>query len=127
MTTRQSTKYVQDLPPPGGYKPLDFSKRLPGPRMSGLGIFTVVGVMITYGFYTVFQGNNKRRELKAEKRYVRASLLPFLQAEEDARYLRERAYSIELERRIMRDVPGWEVGKSVYHTTWMPPGDNRYG
>ena len=95
--------------------------------MSGLAIFAVVGGMVTFGFAKVLESNHKRRELKVEKRFVRATLLPFLQAEEDARYLREWAHNVELERRIMQGVPGWEVGKSPYHTTWMPPGDNRYG
>ena len=28
----------------------------------------------------------------------------------------------EEEALIMKDVPGWEVGKSVYHTSkWIPP------
>jgi NADH dehydrogenase (ubiquinone) 1 alpha subcomplex subunit 13 len=121
------TKPIQDLPPPGGYKPLDFTKKVPGPRMSGLAMFAVVGLMVTYGFSKVIEGNNKKRELKAERRFVRATILPFLQAEEDARYLRDVAKSLELERRIMQGVEGWEVGKSPYHTTWMPPGDNRYG
>ena len=127
MTTRQSTNYIQDLPPPGGYKPLEFTKKVPGPRLSGLAIFAIVGGMVAFGFSKVIEGNNKRRELKAERRFVRSTLLPFLQAEEDARYLREWAHNIELERRIMSGVPGWEVGKSPYNTTWMPPGDNRFG
>ena len=95
--------------------------------MSGISMFLVVGAMVTYGCSKVVEGNNKRRELKGERRFVRATLLPFLQAEEDARYLREWARNLELERRIMQGVEGWEVGKSPYHTTWMPPGDNRFG
>ena len=28
---------------------------------------------------------------------------------------------LDKERRVMKDIPGWEVGKSVYHTRkWMP-------
>jgi NADH dehydrogenase (ubiquinone) 1 alpha subcomplex subunit 13 len=127
MAQRQSTKYVQDLPPPGGYKPLDFSKQVPGPRMRGATLIALVTAAVTFGFYKVIESNNKKRELQEERRFVRATLLPFLQAEEDARYLRQQAHLLDVERRIMQGVPGWEVGKSPYNTTWMPPGDNRYG
>jgi len=127
MSLHTDLRPIQDLPPPGGYKDIDFRKKLPGPRMSGLGIFLAVTGIVSFGFYKVIQGNYAKRELNAEKRFVRATLLPFLQAEEDARFLREQARNLELERRIMQGVPGWEVGKSPYHTTWMPPGDNRFG
>lgn len=41
-----------------------------------------------YGFYQIGQGNQKRRVLKEEKLTARAVLIPFLQAEEDRRYVK---------------------------------------
>ena len=111
---------VQDLPPPGGYPKLNFSRNLPPRRFSGAALFLAAGVMIVYGFSKVISGSVKERERKKEKREVRATVLPFLQAEEDVRYLRQLAKYHEFERIIMRDVEGWEVGKNHYHTTWMP-------
>jgi len=83
--------------------------------------------MVTYGFYGVITGNAARREAKREKREMRAALIPFLQAEEDARYVAARGRATELERRIMKGVEGFVPGESPYKTTWLPPGDNRFG
>ncbi|GFY81422.1 dehydratase family [Actinidia rufa] len=45
-----------------------------------------------------------------------------LQAEEDERFVKEWKKYLEEEARIMKDVPGWKVGESVYHSgKWMPP------
>lgn len=82
---------------------------------------------MSYGFYKMIGGNVERRQLKVEKREVRATILPFLQAEEDARYLQQVAKRTEIERRIMQGVPGFEAGKNHYNTTWMPPFDNKFG
>lgn len=39
----------------------------------------------------------------------------------DNRYCASEAAKLEREREVMKDIPGWEVGKSVYHTRkWMP-------
>ena len=54
-------------------------------------------------------------------RLARAALIRLLQAEEDARYVAARRQEIANEAEIMKNVPGWEAGKSVYHSgKWMP-------
>lgn len=38
------------------------------------------------------------------------------------RFVKEWHKYLEEEARIMKDVPGWKVGESVYHSgRWMPP------
>lgn len=38
------------------------------------------------------------------------------------RFVKEWKKYLEEEARIMKDVPGWKVGESVYHSgKWMPP------
>ncbi|CAL5413688.1 unnamed protein product [Camellia sinensis] len=62
------------------------------------------------------------RELKEEKYAARKAILPMLQAEEDERFVKEWKKYLEEEARIMKDVPGWKVGESVYNSgRWMPP------
>ena len=61
-----------------------------------------------------------RRE-RLEKKRLRLALVPFLQAEDDRRYVRDRARSLERERKVMANVPGWVVGESVYKTRFMRP------
>ncbi|KAG7456717.1 hypothetical protein MATL_G00238840 [Megalops atlanticus] len=50
------------------------------------------------------------------------ALLPLLQAEHDRRTLRLLRENLEEEAQIMKDVPGWKVGESVFHTDrWVTP------
>ncbi|KAL5998709.1 hypothetical protein ACLOJK_009654 [Asimina triloba] len=64
----------------------------------------------------------QHKELKEEKYAARRAVLPLLQAEEDERFVNEWKKALEEESRIMKDVPGWKVGESVYHSgRWMPP------
>ena len=79
-----------------------------------------LGAMV-YGFYQIGQGNAQRRALKEEKLTARAVLIPFLQAEEDRRYVKANAKRVEMEEKIMANVEGWKSGENVYNTTWMPP------
>lgn len=55
------------------------------------------------------------READREKMWGRIYLTPFLQAENDREMVRRRDAALKEEQDIMQDVPGWEVGKSVYH------------
>jgi len=94
--------------------------------MSGAFMFGAVSLMTMYGYYQIGQTNIERRKVRRETRERRAHILPFLQAEEDVRYNLAVAVYEDEERRIMKDVPGWEVNKNVYnHKEWMPAFDNR--
>uniref|UniRef100_A0A7N0VAK9 NADH dehydrogenase [ubiquinone] 1 alpha subcomplex subunit 13 n=1 Tax=Kalanchoe fedtschenkoi TaxID=63787 RepID=A0A7N0VAK9_KALFE len=65
----------------------------------------------------------QREALKEEKeKYAaRRAILPMLQAEEDERFVKEWKNYLAEEARIMKDVPGWKVGESVYNSgRWMP-------
>jgi NADH dehydrogenase (ubiquinone) 1 alpha subcomplex subunit 13 len=118
-TAALSSKYVQDMPPPGGFPIIDISKRLPGPRMSGAGLFLLLGLVMAYGKYYTYEGAAILHTWKDEKRAIRAVVYPFMQAEYDIRFLQKQAKFHEFERRVMEGVEGWEVGKNHYHTTWM--------
>ncbi|CAH9101160.1 unnamed protein product [Cuscuta europaea] len=64
----------------------------------------------------------RSRVIKEEKYAARRAILPMLQAEEDQRFVKEWRKYVEEEARIMKDVPGWKVGESVYNSgRWMPP------
>ena len=56
------------------------------------------------------------RELAREKTWARINLVPLLQAEADRDMYRRYRASVEREKEIMKDVPGWEAGKSVYNS-----------
>ena len=68
-----------------------------------------------------------RREEYEERLQCRRNLVSMLQAEEDRRYVSAKKVAVEREAEIMKDVPGWKAGESVYNNgRWMPPATQRH-
>ncbi|CAJ0766687.1 18207_t:CDS:1, partial [Entrophospora sp. SA101] len=67
--------------------------------------------------------NIKLRELQREKVWSRIYLVPLLQAELDRDSYRRSLATLAKEEEIMKDVPGWKVGESVYNNKkrFIPP------
>lgn len=84
-------------------------------------MFGVVGAICAYGFWRVGQGNLERRELKREQAWSRIHLVPLILAEQDRDAYRRTQAALAREKEIMKDVPGWEVGKSAYNTKRYTP------
>ncbi|EER25824.1 hypothetical protein D8B26_004063 [Coccidioides posadasii str. Silveira] len=90
----------QDMPPVGGYKPVQYKRNLPvrgfRPVYYLLGMHAIMG----YGFYKLWLGQREKNELAREKTWARIHLIPLLQAEEDRdqvrRYFADRAREKEL-------------------------------
>ncbi|XP_052608675.1 NADH dehydrogenase [ubiquinone] 1 alpha subcomplex subunit 13 isoform X1 [Peromyscus californicus insignis] len=62
------------------------------------------------------------RRLQIEDLEARIALMPLFQAEMDRRTLQILRENLEEEAVIMKDVPDWKVGESMFHTTrWVPP------
>jgi NADH dehydrogenase (ubiquinone) 1 alpha subcomplex subunit 13 len=58
---------------------------------------------------------------KLEERRIRYTLGPFLQAEADMEYKIRQDVIDKKEAEVMKNVPGWVVGQSTYHSgRWMP-------
>lgn len=98
-----------------------YARRIPNTGPTGVALFGAYLGALVYGFYQIGQGNARRGVIKKEKLKARAVLIPFLQAEEDRRYVVANAARVAQEEKIMANVEGWKSGKNVYHTTWMPP------
>ncbi|XP_077188148.1 NADH dehydrogenase [ubiquinone] 1 alpha subcomplex subunit 13 [Paroedura picta] len=115
-------KVKQDMPPPGGYGPIDYKRHMPRRGLSGYSLFAIgIGSMI-FGWYRIMKWNRERKRLALEDLEIRVALLPLLMAEEDRRILRILRQNFEEEAKIMKDVPGWTVGESRFHTTrWVTP------
>ncbi|CAN9502875.1 unnamed protein product [Ophioblennius macclurei] len=116
------SKVKQDMAPPGGYKPFDYRRNLPKRGLSGYSMFGIgIGIMV-FGYWRLFKWNRERRRLQIEELEARIALMPLLQAEQDRRTLRMLRENLEEEAVIMKDVPGWKVGESVFHTDrWVTP------
>ncbi|XP_056302835.1 NADH dehydrogenase [ubiquinone] 1 alpha subcomplex subunit 13 [Danio aesculapii] len=117
-----ASKVKQDMPPPGGYGPVDYRRNLPRRGLSGYSMFAVgIGVMM-FGYWRLCRWNRERRRMQIEDLEARIALLPLLQAEHDRQMLRMLRENLEEEATLMKDVPGWKVGENVFHTErWVSP------
>ncbi|KAI9292666.1 GRIM-19 [Neoconidiobolus thromboides FSU 785] len=106
----------QDTAPKGGYDFVRYRRSIPSRGPSGAVIFGSIFALSFYGFYKVYQGKRERMELHREKTWARIHLVPLLTAEEDRDLYRRQQASLAREAEIMKDVPGWKVGESVYNT-----------
>ncbi|KAI4583656.1 hypothetical protein MJG53_006935 [Ovis ammon polii x Ovis aries] len=117
-----ASKVKQDMPPVGGYGPIDYKRNLPRRGLSGYSMFAVGIGALLFGYWSMMRWNRERRRLQIEDFEARIALMPLLQAEKDRRVLQMLRENLEEEATIMKDVPGWKVGESVFHTTrWVTP------
>ncbi|XP_054252198.1 NADH dehydrogenase [ubiquinone] 1 alpha subcomplex subunit 13 [Indicator indicator] len=115
-------KVKQDMAPPGGYGPIDYKRHLPRRGLSGYSLFAIGIGSLLLGYYTLVKWNRERRRLLIEELESRIALMPLLQAESDRRTLRLLRQNLDEEAKIMKDVPGWKVGESRFHTDrWVTP------
>lgn len=120
MATPQKFKPVQDMPPRGGYPPVDITRRLRPRGPPGWAIWLGFTVATVYGFYVIGQTNIQTRYNRKEKREARMAIVPILQAEADQRLHKEYIKYKEQEAEAMKHVTGWNVDESIYKTRWMP-------
>uniref|UniRef100_A0A453IS45 NADH dehydrogenase [ubiquinone] 1 alpha subcomplex subunit 13 n=1 Tax=Aegilops tauschii subsp. strangulata TaxID=200361 RepID=A0A453IS45_AEGTS len=86
MASVKDMPVLQDGPPPGGFAPVRYARRIPNKGPSAIALFLTTFGAFSWGMYQVGQGNKVRRALKEEKIAARSAILPMLQAEEDERY-----------------------------------------
>ncbi|KAI9863504.1 MAG: hypothetical protein M1824_000184 [Vezdaea acicularis] len=91
----------QDLPPSGGYEPVQYKRNLPARGFRPVYYLVAVGLICTYGFYKVGKGNREKNELAREKMWSRIHLIPLLQAEEDRDLVRRHWADKARERELL--------------------------
>ncbi|XP_045450375.1 NADH dehydrogenase [ubiquinone] 1 alpha subcomplex subunit 13 [Melitaea cinxia] len=100
----------QDLPPPGGYKPIPY-KRLPAKQyFSGYTMFAGYAGLTLVSIYLYNLTAKRIQKNEIEMRSAKMAIYPMLLAERDREYLKQLRRNRDAEAELMRDVPGWEVG-----------------
>ncbi|XP_047995832.1 NADH dehydrogenase [ubiquinone] 1 alpha subcomplex subunit 13 [Leguminivora glycinivorella] len=100
----------QDLPPPGGYKPIPY-KRIPAKQFfSGYAMFAGFIGMTTGSLYLYYLNYKQIKKHEIEMRSAKMAIYPMLLAERDREYLKQLRRNRDAEADLMKDVPGWEVG-----------------
>ncbi|XP_072037915.1 NADH dehydrogenase [ubiquinone] 1 alpha subcomplex subunit 13-like [Amphiura filiformis] len=117
-----ATTFRQELPPKGGYEKINYKRAIPKRGPSGYLLLGGVTAFCFAGFLRLAQVNRYRRRVQREEREARIAIHPLIEAERDRDYLKVLKYNREQEAIIMKDVPGWVVGESPYHTKrWIEP------
>jgi len=112
-----TTAYKQDMPPPGGYKPIQYLRIPAKTYFTGVTMFVLFNIMHFGGLwiYKTFNEPYNQRN-KVEDRNARLALQPMMLAEKDRLYLKRCRQLRDEEEELMKDVPGWVVG-----TYWGEP------
>ena len=63
MASVKDMPVLQDGPPPGGFAPVRFARRIPNSGPSAVAIFLTAFGAFSWGMYQVGQGNKIRRSL----------------------------------------------------------------
>ena len=117
---------IQDMPPPGGYKKIDYGRYLPSRGPKGYQLWLGSALLISYGYYQIGKTNTEKIQQMMQERKVRYALAPLLQAEADREYMERELVALMREREIMKDVVddegrGWQAGASQFFSgQWMP-------
>jgi len=99
-----------------------FKKSIPDKGPGNVALILGLGAFVTYGWYFTIQSIHMRNRIKVESYDTRMTLLPYLQAEEDKRYLEVREIMDAKEAELMKDVPGWTPKSHTFETVeWMRP------
>jgi NADH dehydrogenase (ubiquinone) 1 alpha subcomplex subunit 13 len=129
-----SASYRQELPPPSGYKPIQF-ERIPARKVIGsYATWAFVAASFVVGHSVWRLQNKKNIRLHMEYRGARYALRPMMVAERDRAYLKQLRINRDEEERLMANVPGWEVGtlygKPIFKTRpadeWHDPTTTEY-
>jgi len=120
LRNASTAEFKQDLPPQGGYQPIEY-KRVPAKQyLSGITWFVGYVIFTFTACYIWVVTSRERLNLGVEDDGTIIILQPMLMAERDRKYLRILRRNRELEEEIMKDVPGWEVGtyfgEPIYYT-----------
>lgn len=125
--------FKQDLPPKGGYSPIQF-KRIPARQLVNgkdnilfiIWFFVFKGdcshfsAPILFGGFIIWQASAlwwyitrtkvRTKNLRIENRGIKLALQPMLLAERDRGYIKQLKLNRDAEEDLMKDVEGWEVG-----------------
>lgn len=120
---------VQDLPPQGGYNPINF-KRVPlKPILNAKLLFGGYIGISAAAFYMYYLTDKKIVREEIEMRSCRNVMIPILIAERDREYLKQIRRNRDEEAKLMANVPGWKVGtwygepiyKTIPKDSWVDP------
>ena len=113
-----SIPYKQDLPPKGGYAPINY-KRIPAKSVLNAPlIYGGLFASMIYGYYQYKRGMRQVFKEEIEMKSASLAITPLMLAERDREYLKQLRKNRDAEEKLMSDVEGWEVGTFYGHKVY---------
>merc|ERR1712066_396439 len=123
MASAGGVPYKQDLPPKGGYAPINY-KRIPAKSVLNAPlIYGGLFASMVYGAYQYKRGMRQVFKEEIEMRSASLAITPLMLAERDREYLKQLRKNRDAEEKLMSDVEGWEVGTFYGHKVYKTLGD----
>ncbi|KAI1809265.1 NADH-ubiquinone oxidoreductase subunit [Poronia punctata] len=114
----------QDMPPVGGYGPVQYKRNLPAAGFRPGTWLVAMGLVMTYGFYKLGVGIKEQKELAREKIWSRIHLIPVLQAEEDRDLVRKHLADQAREKELLgENLKVYNSDRYVRPTYAITPGN----
>ncbi|MCJ1249546.1 hypothetical protein MMC30_006772 [Trapelia coarctata] len=114
----------QDLPPTGGYEPVQYKRNLPARGFRPAYYLLAMGAIMTYGFIKLGKGIREQNELAREKMWSRIYLIPLLQAEEDRDLVRKHYADLAREKELMgKETSAYNSDRFVRPTFAVAPAN----
>ncbi|XP_011870486.1 PREDICTED: NADH dehydrogenase [ubiquinone] 1 alpha subcomplex subunit 13 [Vollenhovia emeryi] len=126
MSATAEGRRVQDLPPKGGYGPIQ-TERVK--LRSILGAKSTIGLFVgtsVVGFYLYYLNHKLVRHQEVEKRSARMAIFPALIAERDRSVLKQMRRNRDAEGELMKNVDRWEVGTYYGEPIFYLDNENHY-
>ncbi|XP_045106751.1 NADH dehydrogenase [ubiquinone] 1 alpha subcomplex subunit 13-like [Portunus trituberculatus] len=125
---------TQDLPPKGGYAPINFIRIPARSYFNGYQLFAGFGAVSAVAFYLYYKTYSMVRREDIEMRSGLLAIEPMLLAERDREFLKQIRRNRDEEAKLMANVEGWEVGtyrgepiyKTVSKERFLDPVINEY-
>ncbi|XP_050400086.1 NADH dehydrogenase [ubiquinone] 1 alpha subcomplex subunit 13 [Patella vulgata] len=114
-----SRTFKQEMPPKGGFGPIEWTKGVPKPKWSGYKQFSVFTGFTLASWAIWYRGELVRRREMLEMREARIAVYPLIEAERHRLYLMHCRKNRDEENELMKNHPGWITGtlygKRPYH------------
>eukprot|EP00088_Acartia_fossae_P022450 TRINITY_DN2364_c0_g1_i1.p1 TRINITY_DN2364_c0_g1~~TRINITY_DN2364_c0_g1_i1.p1 ORF type:complete len:153 (-),score=28.23 TRINITY_DN2364_c0_g1_i1:165-623(-) len=115
--------FKQDLPPKGGYAPINF-RRIPARQVLNAPlIYGGLFASMAWGYYFYKKDRARASAELLELRSSDLAIEPLMLAERDREFLKQCRRNRDAEAELMKDVEGWEVGTWYGHKVYKTLGD----
>ncbi|XP_052101337.1 NADH dehydrogenase [ubiquinone] 1 alpha subcomplex subunit 13-like [Mytilus californianus] len=112
--------YTQDMPPPGGYRPIQYEKIMPKQGNAFIKLAGLVG-FTTFGIISYYKTRRTWRLRRIEQNDARFAVEPLIMAERQRSTMKYWRKLRDEENELMKNVPHWKTGTLYGEPVYYSP------